>query len=169
MTMNEAEIERDKGRESGLLSRLATRLVTYGALASRPMTLGVRGLVVDEARRVLLVRHSYVSGFYLPGGGVEVGETLEQALARELAEEGNIVLEEPAELRGVYLNQRVSRRDHVALFVARAFRQTGPRAPDHEILEAAFFPLDALPAGATRATRARLAEIFHGAAVTPYW
>jgi ADP-ribose pyrophosphatase YjhB (NUDIX family) len=166
--MNEVKPER-KDFDPGFVSRLATRLITFGALAARPMTLGVRGLVLDAENRVLLVRHTYVAGYYLPGGGVEAGETLEEALARELAEEGNIVLEEPAELRGVYLNRRVSRRDHVALFVARAFRQTGPRAPDHEIAEAGFFALDALPAGATRATRARLAEIFHGAAVTPYW
>ena len=97
-------------------------------MALRPMTLGVRGLVVDAEQRVLLVRHTYISGYYLPGGGVEPGETLEQALARELAEEGNIQLEAPAELRGVYLNRRISKRDHVAFFVARAFRQSAPRA-----------------------------------------
>ncbi|OBS51749.1 MULTISPECIES: NUDIX domain-containing protein [Methylosinus] len=152
-----------------MMSRLTTRLITYGALAARPLTLGVRGLVVDPENRVLLVRHTYVSGYYLPGGGVEAGETLEQALARELSEEGNIEIEGPAELRGVYLNRRVSRRDHVALFIVRAFRQSGPRAPDHEIAEAGFFALDALPEGATRATRDRLAECLGGGSVSPYW
>ena len=158
-----------KATEASLLSRLTTRLITYGALAARPLTLGVRGLVADRENRVLLVRHTYISGYYLPGGGVEAGETLEQALARELSEEGNIEIEGPAELRGIYLNRRVSRRDHVALFVVRAFRQTGPRAPDREILEAGFFALDALPEGATRATRERLAEVFAGGPVSPYW
>jgi len=155
--------------EPGWRTRLTTRLVVLGAMALRPMTLGVRGLVVDAEQRVLLVRHTYISGFYLPGGGVEPGETLEQALARELAEEGNIQLEEPPELRGVYLNRRISKRDHVAFFVARAFRQSAPRPPDHEIAEAGFFPLDALPESATPATRARIAEVFAGAPVSPYW
>jgi ADP-ribose pyrophosphatase YjhB (NUDIX family) len=162
---------KDQGTDGdvGLRSRLTTRLITYAAIIARPMTLGVRGLVVDAQNRVLLVRHTYVSGYYLPGGGVEAGETLEEALARELAEEANVVIEAPPTLQRVYLNRCVSRRDHVALFVVRGFSQSAPRAPDAEILEADFFPLDALPAGATRATRARIGEVFDGAPLSPYW
>jgi ADP-ribose pyrophosphatase YjhB (NUDIX family) len=148
---------------------LTTRLITHVALLQRPMTLGVRGLVVDEAGRVLLVRHTYIGGFFLPGGGVEKGETLEQALTRELLEEGNVALEGAPTLFGVYLNRAASKRDHVAFYVVRAFRHLGARAPDHEIAEAQFFPLDALPSTTTRATRARLAEALDGAPTSPYW
>jgi ADP-ribose pyrophosphatase YjhB (NUDIX family) len=133
------------------------------------MTLGVRALVTDAENRVLLVRHTYVPGYYLPGGGVESGETMTEALFRELAEEGAVRPLSPPTLYGVYLNRRASPRDHVALYVVRHFHCDGPRAPDHEIAEAGFFPLAALPSGTTEATRARIAEVLDGAPVSPYW
>lgn len=150
-------------------ARFVSRIITFAALFQRPMTLGVRALIADADNRVLLVRHSYVPGFYLPGGGVESGETVLEALTREIAEEANVQLEGPPTLHGVYLNRSVSPRDHVALYVVRAFRQSGPRAADHEIVETGFFPHDALPESATPATRARIAEVFHGAPIAPYW
>lgn len=146
-----------------------TRLIVLAGALTRPKTLGVRGLIVDQIQRVFLVRHTYVPGFYLPGGGVDGGETLEQAMRRELKEEGNIVLSAPPSLFGVYLNRRVSSRDHVALYVIRDFAQSAPREPDYEIAEAGFFPLDALPDTTTEATRARIREALHGEAPSPYW
>ena len=59
------------------------------------MTLGVRGLVIDKDQRILLITRTYVPGWQLPGGGVEPGETMAEALARELVEEGNIEILEP--------------------------------------------------------------------------
>ena len=136
---------------------------------SRGLTLGARGMVIDGSGRIFLVKHSYVDGWHLPGGGVETGETLLSALARELAEEGNIQLTGPPFLHGVFFNSRVSRRDHVALYVVREFRQDGPPQPDHEIVAHGFFPPDALPDDTGRATRARVAEVFAGAAVSEVW
>ncbi|WP_246657302.1 NUDIX domain-containing protein [Methylocystis sp. B8] len=143
--------------------------MALGARFQRPMTLGVRGLVLDDQNRVLLVRHTYVSGFYLPGGGVESGETLMDALERELHEEANVLLDEPPELFGLYFNRRFSARDHVALYLVRSFRLTQPHVPDREIAEAGFFTLDALPADTTPATRARISEALEKAPISPYW
>jgi 8-oxo-dGTP pyrophosphatase MutT (NUDIX family) len=136
---------------------------------ARGMTLGVRAVVVDPQGRVFLVKHSYVAGWHLPGGGVETGETIETALARELIEEGGITAVGPPVLHGIYFNGRVSPRDHVAVFVVRDFvKQGGPRHP-REIVDHGFFPVDALPDETTRGTRARLAEVLHGAPHSERW
>lgn len=139
-------------------------------LLRRPMTLGARGVVLDEkTRSVFLIRHTYVPGWQFPGGGVETGQTMEEALARELMEEGNIELTGRPELFAIYHNAHASRRDHVALYICRSFRQSRPFVPNREIAEAGFFPLDDLPPETTRSTRQRLAEILDGAAVTAAW
>jgi len=136
---------------------------------ARAMTLGVRALVIDEEGRIFLVKHSYVSGWHLPGGGVEAGETLSQALARELREEGNIEMMAPPRLHGLFFNSRASRRDHVAVFVVRDFRQSAAPVPDREIIQHGFFAVDALPNDTTAATRARIIEVLGGAPVSERW
>lgn len=136
---------------------------------SRGLTLGVRAVILDGEGRVFLVKHSYVSGWHLPGGGVEKGETLLAALERELREEGNIEIAEPPVLHAVYFNRRVSRRDHVALYVVRAFRQLAPPQPNTEIIEHGFFSPRALPADTSRATRERLAEVLTGRSPSELW
>ena len=134
----------------------------------RGMTLGVRGIAEDATGRIFLVRHTYLPGWHLPGGGIEVGQTAEDALVQELGEEGHLVLDGPAQLIGVYLNRPTSPRDHVLLYRARVI-QTAPRLPDHEIAESGFFARDALPEGTTPATRRRLAEAFEGVPLDRFW
>ena len=151
------------------LEPLIRRLMHFYWRFSRGVTLGARAMVIDGSGRVFLVKHSYVDGWHLPGGGVETGETFLTALTRELAEEGNILMTGPPLLHGVFFNQRASRRDHVALFIVRDFRQDAMPAPNYEIIEHGFFSPDALPDGVTRATRARIAEVFGGAAVSELW
>jgi 8-oxo-dGTP pyrophosphatase MutT (NUDIX family) len=136
---------------------------------ARAMTLGVRALVIDGEGRVFLVKHSYISGWHLPGGGVETGETLGVALARELMEEGNIALTGAPVLHGVFFNGRVSRRDHVALYVVRDFRQASAPARSREIVAHGFFALEALPGDTTAATRARIVEVLGGAPASERW
>jgi len=136
---------------------------------SRGLTLGVRGAVFDPQGRVFLIKHSYVTGWHLPGGGVEPGETLATALERELREEGNIELDAAPALFGIYWNRRATQRDHVALYVVRSFRQSAPPRPNSEIIAHGFFAPDALPDGTTSSTRARIAELLEGRAPAGIW
>jgi 8-oxo-dGTP pyrophosphatase MutT (NUDIX family) len=136
---------------------------------TRAMTLGVRAVVLDDQGRVFLVRHTYWPGWHLPGGGVDVGETLNDALAKELREEACIRLTGPAALHGVFFNRTVSRRDHVVVFVVREFLVEAVKQPDREIAEAGWFALEALPEGTTAGTRRRLAEIATGSSSATDW
>lgn len=158
--------------DSAPLSK-ANRFVTWGLHTywrfSRGMTLGVRAAVLDRENRVFLIRHTYVPGWHLPGGGVETGETALDALTRELREEACIALDEPPALAGVFFNRRISHRDHVLVYVVRRFTVLSEKKPDREIAEAGFFPIDRLPEETTAATRRRLAEILEGATPSSNW
>ncbi len=150
-------------------SRLITRVVhSYFAFA-RGMTLGVRAACFDEEGRVFLVRHSYVPGWHMPGGGLERSETAFQALVKELREEGNLELTDPPELFHVYFNRQTSKRDHVVFYHCRKVRQVSPKKPDFEIVESGFFALDALPPNTTAATHRRLAELSGSVPPDEFW
>lgn len=151
------------------LEPLIRRLLHFYWRFSRGATLGARAVVIDGEGRVFLIKHSYVEGWHFPGGGVETGETFLAALARELAEEGNIVMKAPPVLHGIFFNRRASRRDHVALYIVRDFRQDQAPQPGYEIVAHGFFAPDALPEGTSRATRVRVAEVFEGAKVSELW
>lgn len=138
-------------------------------LLARGMTLGVRCAAFDSRNRILLIRHTYVPGWHFPGGGVEIGDTIYDAVKKELHEEANIILTEPAELFGFYYNGRAFRRDHIALFVARGWQQTDPPRATAEIAEHGWFDVAALPTETTRATACRINEIIGGSGPATNW
>ena len=112
------------------LPRAAFLLQNAYLLLRKPRTLGVRTLALDPSGAVLLVRHSYRPGWFLPGGGVHKWETLEQAAIRESREEGAIDIEKMEPLFGMYANFTPYRCDHVALFVTRRWRRIDSRSAE---------------------------------------
>lgn len=135
---------------------------------SRGMTLGVRAVVEDRAGRIVLVRHTYMPGWHLPGGGVERDETAESAIRRELQEEAGVDLSEPPCLVGVYANLRHFRGDHVLLY--RGLNWTACKSDsDGEIEAIDWFAPDALPEDASAATRRRLLELYGDAPTDGVW
>jgi len=134
----------------------------------RGKTLGVRGLVFDEAGRVLLVEHTYLHGWHLPGGGVDAGETAEGAMVRELREEAGVEPLERPRLLSIHAAERFFRGDHVLVYRIDRWRRV--KASSHgEILRAEFFAPDALPEGTTRSTRDRIAEALGEAEPSMEW
>jgi ADP-ribose pyrophosphatase YjhB (NUDIX family) len=133
----------------------------FDARLRRGLTLGVRGVVMDAERRVLLIEHTYVPGWHLPGGGVERGETAVDALARELEEEAGVRPTTTPRLISIHSNHRSYPGDHVLVYLVEAWTHR-PATSRGEIHQVEWFALDRLPPGVTPATRARLAEIFGG-------
>lgn len=156
-------------RNAGL-SRLITATLRPIWRMRRGMTLGAQGAIIDADNRILLIRHSYRPGWFFPGGGVEWGETLEAALARELAEEVGVQLTQPATLHGLFANFSNFPGDHIAVYVVRHWSRTPENYVQRaEIAEAGMFAADAVPAQTDEGTRRRIAEIFSGAPIDGRW
>lgn len=134
---------------------------------TRPVTLGVR-LIPIRSETVLLVKHTYQRHWYLPGGGVKRGETLEEAVRREAAEEVGATLG-PLRLFGVYTNFYEYKSDHVVVFACEEF--TLASTTDREIERSAFFALDDLPLDTSPGSLRRLQEYREGGsgALVGHW
>lgn len=109
----------------------------------KPQLEGCRILALDEAGRVLLVRHSYGSPHWMPpGGGLKRGEDPLLAARREFSEELGCLLMAPRVVDRV-LDPLHGATNKVHIVVGLCH---GTPAPDQrEIAEAAFFAPDALP------------------------
>lgn len=135
---------------------------------SRGTTLGVRGIVQRADRRVVLVRHTYVAGWHLPGGGVEAGESAIEALRRELAEEAGVAVTGPPVPLGIYANHDNFRGDHVMVYRVETWQDCETDCAG-EIAEIAWFDPDDLPPDTSPATRRRLAECLGPDGVCERW
>jgi len=132
------------------------------------MTLGVRGLVLDARGHVLLIQHTYVRGWYLPGGGVDPGEAAEAAMMRELVEEVGIIAQGRPKLLSVHSNHARHKGDHVLYYLIEAWTQ-GQATSRAEIHAMDWFVPDALPEGVTDATRRRILEALGQVPPHPDW
>ena len=149
---------------------LRTRLFQVYARLRRPMTLGVRGLVENADGHVLLVRHTYIAGWHMPGGGVERGEPCLEALRREMQEEAGILLQQEPALAGIFSNHASFRNDHVLLYhLPPTHWAQGKATAIAEIAEIRWCAPDDLPDGTTNGTRLRLQEFYGNAPLTPFW
>ena len=147
---------------------LVRPLLHVYARASRGLTLGVRGLVTDAAGKVLLVRHTYMPGWYFPGGGVEWGETAEQALARELVEEAGVRMTSRPVLASMHSNHKGHRGDHVLIYRVKAWEPCPPTQRG-EIEAIEWFAPDGLPDDISPATARRLEELLGDAEASLHW
>ena len=135
---------------------------------SRGMTLGVRGIVVRTDGHVVLVRHTYVGGWHLPGGGVERGESVRDALAHELRDEAGVAIAGETPVQGVYANHVSFRGDHVVVCIVRDWTAC-PSAGEGEIAAVSWVDPTDLPDGTTAATRARIAEYLGRSPIADVW
>jgi ADP-ribose pyrophosphatase YjhB (NUDIX family) len=124
----------------------------------QPINIGVRIMLIQD-HQVLLVRHVYQNGWFMPGGGMKRRETLEQAARRECQEEAGVEIR-TIELFGIFFNYTERKSDHIALFLSEDFTMTDQK--DSEIAEKRFFPLDNLPEGLGSGHRRRLQEYQSG-------
>ncbi len=138
--------------------RLIYRIYRIYLFFVRPWTLGVRVILLRNAS-VLLVRQTYMDGWFLPGGGMHKGETFEQAVRREAREEAGAEIKDLA-LVGAYSNFTEWKSDHNVVFISRHFKLSGGH--DREVAELRFFPLDALPPDLWPGHRRRLEEYRRG-------
>lgn len=144
-----------------MLIKLAYRFSQIYWFLARPVTLGTRVMLVKDDK-IVLVKHSYQDAWYLPGGGVKRGETLEQSIRREAAEECGASLNQ-IQFLGIYTNFIEYKSDHIALFLSQDFILSNRH--DREIERVATFSLHQLPRklspGSRQKIRAFINENLH--------
>jgi ADP-ribose pyrophosphatase YjhB (NUDIX family) len=108
----------------------------------QPRHLIVVLVFIRQGDSILLVKQNYGQQYWsLPGGMVELGESLEQAAAREVHEETGL---ETRVKRVVGLYSNPAENALAVTFEAQVVG--GELRPAHEISECRYFPLDNLPA-----------------------
>lgn len=113
----------------------------------RPKTplLTVDGVIILNGKIVLIKRKNepYRGSFALPGGFVEIGETTEEAVKREVMEETGLLIE-ILKLVGVYSDPSRDPRGHTVSVAYLAVGKGEPKA-DTDAADVGCFDLNNLP------------------------
>lgn len=116
---------------------------------------GVRIIIVDE-RRVLLLSHWYAPWVWtLPGGGIDRGEEPDAAAIREAREETGLIVCTIAGKIGTYKGL-LGTGDTVHVFYSGDFEGSLAMRPNLEIMARSWFDLDNLPPELSPANRRRI-------------
>jgi 8-oxo-dGTP pyrophosphatase MutT (NUDIX family) len=131
-------------------------------------TLGARALVIKR-NKVLLIRHTYMSGWYTIGGAVDVGESVLQAIKRELNEEGGIsVIGDGLKLFNIYYSNKERHDDYVVFYICDNFDEQD-FVDIGEIAEKKWFPLSELPTDISLSTKMRINEYLGITKISDKW
>ena len=123
--------------------------------------------LVEQAGKVVLVRHSYATGWHLPGGGVKRGESPEKAVLRELEEELGLTWSSEPEFVGIFIRKVWPVTNVIALYRLREARFDFK--PSLEIREIVLADPTSPPPGTVPGVRQRLLELTGAAPQSPYW
>lgn len=124
----------------------------------KPVSKGSRALLIKE-NRILLVKHTYETQWYIPGGKVNKYECFDEAIVRELKEELGVTLEDLNHF-GTYNNFYENKDDTVVIFISKQFSVKGNKNMEIEAYQ--FFDLDDLPKDVSPGSRRRIEEYKRG-------
>ena len=141
---------------------------TLGAKALlSPSVIGANAIIVDPAGKVVLARHSYMTGLSLPGGGVKRAEPPQQAMLRELSEEIGVIRSDPPQMFGIYTRHTGWATNVVIIY--RLMNAQVEFKSNFEVREIVFVDPNDPPPEATQGTRRRLAEFTGKTPLSPFW
>lgn len=145
-----------------MISRIFMKIIFFFARIYwkifHPLTWGVRLMLVKNDE-IVLVRHTYRDGWYLPGGGLKRRESFQEAARREAHEEAGANLGN-LEFWGVYSNLIGDTSDHEIVMLCEEFELNGKS--DHEIAECRAFPLNDLPPESVHGVRKCVQQYIDG-------
>lgn len=150
-----------------VLEKLLVNVLAHlRAMVLTPFDVGAAA-IVEQAGRVVLVRHSYKSGWLFPGGAVDRGETPAAAILRELREEIGLTRSAPPELFGLYTRRWLWATNLILVYRVREAEFAF--SPSWEIRAFVLADPAEPPPGTGPAIRRRLQEVFGGAPRSDWW